>query len=183
MVTCSAVLNRICDTKGDKIAQSSNMTSFSRTFWDSNIGGAGGDVMEIVRRFIPSYKSGLNPLMNEMPDWLPERFRFGDPFSSIPKGEMRLPGKGYESLNELHPDMYGKLRSFLDRFKILADISPFSPEFRLWRQIAKQTVTDPNLIAEMDEITDRVNQQGKKHDFYDYKIGRQRFRISKYSSI
>ena len=157
------------DTKGDKIAQSSNMTSFSRTFWDSNIGGAGGDVMEIVRRFIPSYKSGLNPLMNEMPDWLPERFRFGDPFSSIPKGEMRLPGKGYESLNELHPDMYGNYGAF-DRFKILADISPFSPEFRLWRQIAKQTVTDPNLIAEMDEITDRVNQQGKKHDFYDYKI-------------
>lgn len=157
------------NTKGDKIAQSSNMTSFSRTFWDSNIGGAGGDVMEIVRRFIPSYKSGLNPLMNEMPDWLPERFRFGDPFSSIPKGEMRLPGKGYESLNRLHPDMYGDYGAF-DRFKILADISPFSPEFRLWRQIAKQTVTDPNLIAEMDEITDRVNQQGKKHDFYDYKV-------------
>ena len=65
MVTCSAVLTGFGDTKGDKIAQSSNMTSFSRTFWDSNIGGAGGDVMEIVRRFIPSYKSGLNPLMNE----------------------------------------------------------------------------------------------------------------------
>lgn len=56
--------------------------------------------------------------------------------------------------------MYGDYGAF-DRFKILADISPFSPEFRLWRQIAKQTVTDPNLIAEMDEITDRVNQQGK----------------------
>lgn len=157
------------DNKKDKISQSSNMTSFSRTFWDSNIGGAGGDVMEIVRRFIPSYKSGINPLVNEMPDWLPERFQYGDPFTLIPKGEMRLPGKGYESLNALHPDAYGEYGAF-DRFKILADIAPFSPEFKLWRQIAKKTVTDPNLVEEMDEITDRTNQQGKKHDFYDYKV-------------
>ena len=89
--------------------------------------------------------------------------------TTIPKGEMRLPGKGYEAINELHPDQYGSYGSF-DRMKILADIAPFSPEYRLWRDIAKKTVTDPELIEEMEEIRERVNQQGKKHDFYDYKV-------------
>lgn len=88
----------------------------------------------------------------------------------IPKGEMRLPGKGYESLNELHPDQFGDKYGAFDRMKILADIAPFTPEYRMWRDIAKKTVTDPELIQEMEEIRDRVSQQGKKHDFYDYKL-------------
>ena len=154
-----------------RIATGQDMTSFSRSFWDENLGGLGGAAAEIARRFVPDYRRGPrnNPLMNTMPDWLPERFRFGDPFTQIQKGEMRLPGKGYESLNELHPDQYGEYGAF-DRMKILADIAPFSPEYRLWRDIAKKTVTDPALLDEMDEIRDRVNQQGKKHDFYDYKV-------------
>ena len=153
------------------IATGQDMTSFSRTFWDSNIGGAGGSVMEIARRFIPDYRRGtrINPLMNEMPDWLPERFKFGDPFTLVPKGEMRLPGKGYEALNELHPDQFGRYGSF-DRMKILADVAPFSPEYRMWRNIAKKTITDPRLVEEMDAIRERVAQQGKKHDFYDYNV-------------
>lgn len=161
----------IGDNTKKRIAQSSDMTSFSRTFWDLNLGGAGGDVMEIIRRIIPDFKRNtrINPLINEMPDWLPERFQFGDPFTSIPKGEMRLPGEGYESLNKLHSDMYGRYGAF-DRFKILADIAPFSPEFKLWKNIASKTITDKNLLTEMDEILTRVRQQGKKHDFYDYKV-------------
>ena len=154
-----------------RLATSQDMTSFSRQFWDLNLGGAGGNLMEITRRFIPDFRRSarLNPLMNEMPDWLPERFKFGDPFTLIPNGEMRLPGKGYETLNDLHADMYGNYGAF-DRFKILADIAPFSAEYKLWRDIAKKTVTDPALIEEMQEIKDRVAMQGKKHDFYDYKV-------------
>lgn len=154
-----------------RIAQASDMTSFSRTFWDSGIGGAGGPAMEIIRRFIPDFKRGqrVNPLMNEMPDWMPERYRFGDPFTALPKGEMRMPGKGYESLNALHPDQYGQYGAF-DRFKILADIAPFSSEYKMWREIAKKTVADPKLREEMDVIRGRVSQQGKKHEFYDYNV-------------
>lgn len=93
-----------------RIATSQDMESFSRTFWDENYGGAGGSVMEIIRRFIPTYRRSkmVNPLMNTMPDWLPERFRFGDPFTGLSRGEARLPGVGYESLNELHSDSYGR---------------------------------------------------------------------------
>ena len=153
------------------LATSADMSSFSRTFWDSGIGGAGGEVADIFRRFIPDYKRSLriNPLMNEMPDWLPDRFRYGDPFTAVKNGEMRLPGKGWESLNTLHPDQYGDYGAF-DRFKILADIAPFSPEYKMWREIAKKTVTDPALKQEMAEIRSRVSKQGRKHDFYDYKV-------------
>lgn len=157
------------------IAQSSDMTSYTRTFWDANLGGLGGEVSEIGRRFIPNFqrRSKVNPLMNNMPSWLPERYRYGDPFASIPSGEARLPGKGYEALNDLHPDQYSTPEDpygAFDRFKILADIAPSSPEYKLWREIAKKTVMDPELKEEMKEIQERARNQGKKHDFYNYNI-------------
>ena len=154
-----------------QIAQSSDMTSYTRAFWDLNLGGLGGAVSEIGRRFIPNYQrmNKVNPMMNTMPDWMPERFRYGDPFSLLPRGEMRLPGKGYETLNDLHPDQYGEYGAF-DRMKILADIAPNSPEYRMWRDIAAKTVLDPELKEEMDEVKSRARQQGKKHDFYDYNV-------------
>ena len=46
---------------------------------------------------------------------------------------MRLPGKGYESINPLHPDMFSFEDGYgaFDRFKILADIAPTSEEYKL----------------------------------------------------
>lgn len=154
-----------------RYADAGSMTSFSRAFWDSNIGGFGGEMMEIARRFFPSEDKSIiryNPLRNSMPEWMPERFLTGDPFTSLPKGEMRLPGKGYETLNDLHSDMFGEYGAF-DRFKILADIAPTSEEYKLWRNIARNTVQDPNLVKEMDEIQSRANRISGKHEFYNYR--------------
>lgn len=168
-------LTGLGDNKYRRIATSADMTSNSRYFWDSGIGGFGGDVMEIGRRFIPEYRrfQTVNPLMNEMPDWLPERFRFGDPYTLVPLGEARLPGRGYESLNELHPDIYGGKYGAFDRFKILADVAPTSAEYKIWRKIASKTVQDPELKEEMKEIRRRVREQNKQNDFAPYKyVGR-----------
>ena len=165
------------ENNAKRIATSANMESAGRSFWDLSLGGfdpSGGDIMEIARRFIPEYHrlQQVNPLMNNMPDWMPERFRFGDPFTLIPKGEARLPGKGYESLNPLHPDIYGTYGAF-DRFKILADIAPYSPEYKFWKKIVGATIQDPELKKEVQEIKDRVAEQTQGHDFFDYKyIGR-----------
>lgn len=159
------------------IATSANMESGGRAFWDLGVGGfdpTGGDIMEIMRRFIPEYHrmQQVNPLMNTMPDWLPERMRFGDPYAAIPKGEARLPGRGYESLNQLHPDIYGRYGAF-DRFKILADVAPYSPEYKFWKKVVGATIQDPTLKKEIQEIKDRVAEQTQGHDFYDYKyVGR-----------
>ena len=163
------------DFNSKHIADASEMTSFSRSFWDASIGGIGGEMSEIGRRFIPEFRrrTSVNPLMNDMPDWMPEKFRLGDPYSKIPYGEARLPGKGYEALNELHPDKYGAYGA-LDRFKILADIAPYSEELKLWRKLAyREHANDPGALKLIDEIQDRINEQSKQHDFYDYRfIGR-----------
>lgn len=154
-----------------RYANASEMTSFSRSFWDSSIGSTGGELMEIARRFFPSEDKSIiryNPLRNNMPEWMPERFLTGDPFTALPKGEMRLPGKGYETLNELHPDEFGEYGAF-DRFKILADIAPTSEEFKIWRNIAKNTVTDPELKKQIEEIQARANKMSGNHEFYSYR--------------
>ena len=106
-------------------------SSFSRGFWDAGLGGLGGGTMEIARRFFPSSdKSRIdyNPLVNNMPEWLPDKFRTGVAWTKITKGEMRLPGKGYEALNELHPDEFADENGYgsFDKFKILADVAPNS---------------------------------------------------------
>ena len=86
--------------------------------------------------------------MNNLPDWLPDRFRFGDAYAQLPKGEARLPGRGYESLNQLHPDVFGRYGAF-DRFKILADIAPYSPEYKFWKKVVGATIQDPELKKEI----------------------------------
>ena len=127
--------------------------------------------MEITRRFFASEdKSRIkyNPLRNSMEEWLPSRFLTGDPYTELPKGEMRLPGKGYEALHDLHPDQFGEYGAF-DRMKILGDVAPTSEEYKIWRNIARNTVTDPNLIKQMDDIEHREQKMSSKHEFYDYR--------------
>ena len=157
------------------------MSSFSRGFWDASIGGLGSGPMEIARRFFPSEdrsRINVNPLINNMPDWIPESYHTGDPYTQIPKGEMRLPGKGYESMYDLHPDMFGDYGAF-DRFKILADIAPNSKEYKKWRSIAKNTITDKALQNEMRDITERVSKMSGNHEFYEYKYLRNGTEYSK----
>lgn len=151
------------------MANAGAMTSFSGRFWDENVGGSGGDLMEIARRFFPHEDHSvtkINNIRNTMPEWIPERYKYGDPYSALPKGDMRFPGAGYETLNELHPDEYGQYYGAFDRFKILADIAPWSQEYKDWHKIAKRSVQDPELQQEIREIEDRVERQNSRHTFY-----------------
>ena len=160
------------DSVSYRLANSGDMTSISKRFWDKSLGGIGGSSGNLIMRFFPSSNKNIkdiNPLMNTMPDWLPDRFRYGDPYKAVPKGGMRLPGKGYESLNDLHPDRFGHYGAF-DRFKILADVAPYSREYKIWKDMAKKTTaTNQSLQEEIKEIENRVTEQSKKHDFYPYK--------------
>ena len=148
--------------------------SFSSRFWDAGVGGLGGGVMEIARRFFPSSDKSrvdYNPLRNNVADWLPEYLQVGNPFSKLTKGEMRLPGKGYESLNELHPDEFATDGyGAFDRFKILADVAPNSKEYKVWHNIVKhQTLqTNPGLKKEFEEIESRTKRMRGSHEFYEY---------------
>ena len=148
-------------------------SSFSRGFWDMGLGGLGGGTMEIARRFFPSSdKSRIdyNPLVNNMPEWLPEKFRTGVPWTKVTKGEMRLPGKGYEALNDLHPDEFADENGYgsFDKFKILADIAPNSNEYKIWHNIVKHNIKDPELKAEIKEIESRAKRMSGNHEFFEY---------------
>ena len=55
-----------------------------------------------------------------------------------------------------------------DRFKILADVAPGSKEYKIWRNIAKHTIQDPELIEEMKEIEARTKRMSGSHEFYNY---------------
>lgn len=89
------------------IENSSYSTSMGRTFWDQEIGGLGGEISEIFRRFIPKRGQNdeyYNPIRNTMPEWMPgenyfTNFQIGDPYVKVKAGEERLPGEGYERLN------------------------------------------------------------------------------------
>lgn len=158
--------------KSYELEHAGKMGSFSDKFWDTSVGGLGGDFMEIARRFFPHEDRSIekiNTIRNTMPEWLPGRFQLGDPYTKVPLGDARLPGRGYESLNPLHSDEYGRYGAF-DRYKILADIAPNTEEYKTWKKIAKQTVKDPFLIEQMEQIEYRVREQTKEHDFYDYKF-------------
>jgi hypothetical protein len=162
---------------------SQRMTSYSRSYYDKNLGGAdgmGGEFSEIFRRYNPKdpRKQYYNPYKNKMPDWMPGvnyfiDFQHGDPFVKIPKGEMRLPGGGYESLNRLHPDQFGDYGAF-DRFKILADVAPYSDEYKFWRRIISQEnaqgMLDDQGVKDFASIRDQVGARKDKYHLYPYKF-------------
>lgn len=98
------------------IQSSSDMTGYTRQFWDNDIGGMGSDANEIFRRFLPADRklNEVNTIENTMPSWLPGSnyfidFQSGDPYTKLKKGEMRLPGEGYERLYGIDSEELMKL--------------------------------------------------------------------------
>ena len=96
--------------KARVIEDSGYAYSWNKDFWDANMGGLGGNLSEITRRFIPKRNNNtefVNPIRNTMPSWMPGSnyftdFKHGDPYSKIENGEERLPGEGYERLNHIN---------------------------------------------------------------------------------
>jgi hypothetical protein len=170
--------------RSQKLDRSSRMMSYGRSFWDMEMGGAdgffGGEFSEIARRYLAKdpRKQYYNPLQNKMPDWLPGvnyfiDFQHGDPYTKVAKGEMRLPGAAYESLNKLHPDTFGDYGAF-DRFKILADVAPYSDEYKYWRRMVSQMKEAGALTTGMEdeyaEVRDQVAAKKDKYHFYPNKF-------------
>lgn len=98
------------------LQSSSDLSSYTRAFWDNDMGGFGGDANEIFRRFLPADRklNEINPVANTMPDWLPGSnyfvdFQTGDPYVKVKKGESRLPGEGYEKLYDIDSEKMMKL--------------------------------------------------------------------------
>lgn len=163
----------------NRYASSTYMDTSGRQFWDANYGGFGGMPNEIFRRFLPKNtmrRKAFNPYRNKMPDWMPgldyfQDFKHGDPYAQIPKGEMRLPGKGYEAMNHLHPDAYDEEDyGIFDRFKILADVAPYSEEYRMYEAMIPQLNLDTAHKAEVKQIKKQVGAMKTKYITYPYRF-------------
>lgn len=131
---------------GTSYATSGTIGDPGRALYDSGVGGAFGQT-EFIRRFMLSDYSSkyrrsamINNIRNTMPEWMPGSysaidpdyfidFTQGDPYAKIEDGEARLPGKGYEALNELHSGRKGEY-SDVDRFLILSDVAPYSTAYK-----------------------------------------------------
>lgn len=171
--------------RGVTLQSSSLMTSPQRAFWDLSLGGMGGALSEIGRRYVPRdpNKNYYSPIRNTMPDWLPGiegyvDFLHGDPYTKIKQGEMRLPGKAYEKLYKLHPDGTGTGEfsnyGVFDRFRILADIDPDSDQYKIAKHevsLLRQSggMTD-EMEEEFNEITEQVHNKQDTIRWYDKKF-------------
>lgn len=162
--------------RGMVLDESSRMTSYARSFWDMELGGLGGQLSEIGRRYVPRdpNKNYWNPIKNKMPDWMPGSeyfidFKHGDPYTKVANGEMRLPGESYETLYDLHPDALGEYGAF-DRFRILADVAPYSENYKFYKKMVSQMnasgALSEDLQKEYGEIRDQVSSRRDKHRFY-----------------
>lgn len=80
-------------------ARSFGRTAFMAEYGEFGVGGI-GLAKEFFRRYIDQDVQGYdayNPLPNNMPSWLPDKFKTGDPYMRTPGiGELQLPGDAYE---------------------------------------------------------------------------------------
>jgi hypothetical protein len=152
---------------GEKVLDSAdNAYAASNRFVDMNIGGLGGMQNEGFRRFFREQRTQMhvvNNLPNMMPGWMPGEdyfinFKKGDPYSKVGRGEIRLPGAAYESLQPLHSDQFGKYGA-VDRAAILADIAPYSKEFELWKQIAQNQDLSEEEKAFLNQALEQSKEQ------------------------
>jgi hypothetical protein len=145
------------------------MFSARDDFWKKELGG-GFFTTEPIRRFLPRERSAIqqyNPIINSMPTWLPDRFKFGDPYRNVKYGEVRLPGAGYAAIHpelknvsaENYPDIY--------KYSILADVAPHSREFIMLRekmyQQRSQGMLNENVTKYMDKVDKMVNEKMVYH--------------------
>lgn len=165
MIQQSITGTQTFETQRPVLASAGQMTDPAEQFWDLNLGG-GLFTTEAIRRFLPRKQSEIeeyNPLQNRMPYWMPDRFKYGDPYRNVKQGYMRMPGAGYESL---HPELQGfSMEEYPDIYKysILADVAPMSKEFVQVRekmyQRRAQGITTNSENALMDSVDMLYNER------------------------
>jgi hypothetical protein len=141
------------------LAQSRFGGNLVKKYYQGEWGGMLG-MNELLRRFFPRPEPGteVNPLRNQMPSWMPGQdyiinFHQGDPYSKVSYGLDRLPGPGFE---KLHPSLEGKNPEEYPawaRMEILADVAPWSKEYKHAKSIAfKQATGNPEATAYLERI-------------------------------
>jgi hypothetical protein len=173
-------------TEEPVLETSARVGSIADNFWSLNIGGGYGTT-ESFRRMFPDERFQLekiNPVLNEMPSWLPGAgsftdFQHGDPYSKVQEGEYRLPGSGYENrfeeLKGLSPEDYPDIH----KYKILADVAPYSKQLTEVRgrvesasQAGELSERDQNIFAGTEQQLAEKEKRIRFEDSGDGFVGR-----------
>lgn len=165
------------------VATADRMAGMQRGFWHSEMGGFGGGFSEFWRRMLPHPQRVKlwNPIPNQMPDWLPGEdyfinFRQGDPYSAggLKNLELRLPGAAYEATHTLFADPWFGEYGALTRFMILADVAPYSEEYRLYEKTVRMMFREGLLPEEWKPIFQRTleetRRQKRRYEFSEYRF-------------
>ena len=168
-----------------QLGRSGEMSNSAREIKESNLGGM-GPVGESLRRFIPTNAGSVldrsNPLRNQMPEWMPHDinnywldFSTGDPYRTVEKGYLRLPGEGYATL---FPELKGldpKDYPLIHKFKILSDVAMGSNEYYDTKDIFEAKAAAGELTGYEQNIYNKIVQQtadrSVQKDFYDANQG------------
>src|SRR5690606_21082421 len=142
-----------------------------------------------IRNLMRSWMPGSNYIIN---------FKEGDPYAKIPHGEYRLPGPGYERMHGIPPleerlasmfpdpqvrsvvkDMIDRgfispyeTYSVWERFKILADVAPWSDEYKYYEKLLtdNKELIPPTKLDQFQKIKKQVSQVKKRERFFPYRF-------------
>ena len=165
-----------------QLESAGRITGYEREYWDKELGGLLG-MSEVWRRLFPHRRRQIdlvNPIRNLMPEWLPgpgekgPNLLYGDPYSSIPMGETRLPGPGYEVLHPELKDVAPKDYGPSWRFKILGDVAPYTEKYRqALIDVRSARARKENWTEEDEEryqtTLKQVKQKKRRTEFQEYK--------------
>lgn len=168
-----------------RLESADRATGYERDYWDRDLGGLLGTT-EIFRRFFPHRRRQIeeyNPIENllgKRHPWLPGSeyfvdFKHGDPYIKVPMGEARLPGTGYETLHELHSTIPG-VYDPVDRLLILADIAPYSEQYKHYRTIvnmwSRAGIIDESWKGKVDTAKEQRQKRMKRYEFQPRRFSR-----------
>ncbi|RLA65739.1 MAG: hypothetical protein DRQ78_04985 [Epsilonproteobacteria bacterium] len=170
-------------SEAPQLARSGEITNVGRQVRDANLGGLFG-LTEPQRRYIPTSasltKDRVNPLKNNMPDWLPGdddefwlNLQRGDPYTKIEHGESRLPGAGYESLNPVLEGINPQDYPDIFKMKVLSDVAMGSDAYYDVKnridERAEQNRLTPYEQNMMVDIRKKEFLKSVRRDFSEYK--------------
>jgi hypothetical protein len=175
-----------------QLESANRISSAERAYWQMNLGDPG--YTELLRRFIPHERHQIekyNPIPNQSPAWLPgqeyfKNFQTGDPFTKAGDyGEIRLPGGAYEKFYQPGAGMLDAANqlgiynmgvantpsnySMLDINRVLADVAPYSQQYKYSAQyiqaMAKAGMLTPEGDTERKLIKKEVTAKKKRYNF------------------
>lgn len=151
----------------ERLETSRRATGIERAYWDMQIGG-GFMSTELFRRLYPHRRRQIdlyNTIRNTQPTWLPgpgepsPDFLHGFAFGKIAEGEVRLPGRGYAALNPELEGVAPEDYSMIHRYKILADVAPFSPQAKFYKKIVKELQKQGALSESEEDMYQTIQEQ------------------------